>query len=66
MIAGAMDPVGEYGKGIEKVYKFLCDAGKTNVQRILYPDARHEILNEKACFDDVCNDVISWIEEVLK
>ncbi len=66
MIAGAMDPVGEYGKGIEKVYKSLCDAGKINVQRILYPNARHEILNEKACFDDVCNDVISWIEEILK
>ncbi len=65
MIAGAMDPVGEYGKGIEKVYKSLCDAGKTNVQRILYPDARHEILNEKACFDQVCRDVIGWIEEIL-
>ncbi|MBR5437658.1 MAG: lysophospholipase [Clostridia bacterium] len=65
MIAGAMDPVGEYGKGIDKVHKALCDAGKTNVKKILYPDARHEILNEKACFDTVCNDVISWIEGIL-
>ncbi len=64
IISGAMDPVGEYGKGIETVYKFLCDAGKTNVQRILYPDARHEILNEKACFDDVCSDVIGWIKNL--
>ncbi len=66
MIAGAMDPVGEYGKGIDKVYKSLCDAGKTNVRKILYPEARHEILNEKACFDAVCKDVISWMEEIIK
>lgn len=61
IISGAMDPVGEYSKGIEKVYKMLTDAGKNNVERILYPDARHEILNESACFDTVCKDVISWI-----
>ncbi len=66
IISGAMDPVGEYSKGIEKVCKSLSDAGKTNVKKILYPDARHEILNEKACFDKVCKDVIGWIEEVLK
>lgn len=65
LIAGAMDPVGEYSKGVEKVYKSICGAGKTNAQRILYPEARHEILNEKACFDDVCKDVIGWIEEIL-
>ncbi len=65
LIAGAMDPVGEYSKGIEKVYNSLCDAGKTNVKKILYPDARHEILNEKACFDKVCKDVIGWIENTL-
>lgn len=66
IISGAMDPVGEYSKGIEKVCKSLSDAGKINVKKILYPDARHEILNEKACFDKVCKDVIGWIEEVLK
>lgn len=65
LIAGAMDPVGEYSKGVEKVYDSLCNAGKTNVQRILYPDARHEILNEKACFDKVCEDVTAWIDSIL-
>lgn len=65
IISGAMDPVGEYGKGIEKVYKLICDEGKTNVRKILYPDARHEILNEKACFDTVCRDVVGWIEEII-
>lgn len=61
IISGAMDPVGDYGKGVEKVYSALCQAGKKNAERILYPDARHEILNESACFDEVCKDVINWI-----
>jgi hypothetical protein len=26
---------------------------------------RHEILNESALFDNVCADVIKWIEEVI-
>ena len=63
MIAGAMDPVGEYSKGIDKVYNSLADAGKKNVDKILYADARHEILNESACFNKVCDDVISWMNK---
>lgn len=66
IISGAMDPVGEYSKGIEKVYTKLLESGKNNVQKILYENARHEILNEKACFDTVCCDVISWINEIIK
>lgn len=62
IISGAMDPVGEYSKGIDKVYNSLVQAGKKNIEKILYPDARHEILNEKACFAQVCNDVMRWID----
>lgn len=62
VISGAMDPVGEYGKGINKVCDMLAQKGKKNVEKILYPNARHEILNEKECFDSVCDDVISWIK----
>lgn len=67
LISGAMDPVGGYSKGINQVYDTLKAKGKTNVQRILYPDGRHEILNESACFDKVCSDVLSWIDsEVMQ
>lgn len=62
MISGAMDPVGEYAKGVQKVEKMLKDAGKKNLETILYPDARHEILNESACFEAVCQDVVSFVE----
>ena len=65
MISGAMDPVGNFGKGIDQVYDMLTAAGKKNLQKILYPDGRHEILNESALFDNVCADVIKWIEEVI-
>ncbi len=65
LIAGAMDPVGEYGKGIDKVYNTLVSKGKKNIEKILYDNARHEILNEKACFDNVCADVIGWITRNL-
>ncbi len=61
IISGAMDPVGDYSKGINTVYTNLCHNGKKNIQKILYPEARHEILNESACFDTVCTDVIAWI-----
>lgn len=65
MISGAMDPVCNYSKGIDQVYNALKAAGKTNVQKILYKDARHEILNESACFDDVCKDVLAFIDSVI-
>ncbi len=61
LISGAMDPVGDYSKGINTVYATLSHNGKKNIKKILYPDARHEILNESACFDTVCSDVIDWI-----
>lgn len=65
MIAGAMDPVGDYSKGINKVKDLLVQNGKENLKTILYPDARHEILNESACFDVVCKDVIEWINNII-
>ncbi len=64
VISGDMDPVGNYSKGIDQVCDMLKAAGKTNVKKILYKDARHEILNESACFDTVCSDVISWIDSL--
>lgn len=65
IISGAMDPVGNYSKGVDQVCDMLKAEGKTNVKKILYSDARHEILNESACFDSVCKDVIEWIDSVI-
>ena len=43
----------------------LTAAGKKNLKKILYPGGRHEILNESALFDKVCEDVIAWINEIV-
>lgn len=45
LVSGEGDPVGDYGKGVKKVYKKLVAYGK-NAELILYPTGRHEILND--------------------
>ena len=61
-MSGDKDPVGEYGKGVDKAYQAFCKAGLKNVTCRLYPDGRHEMLNEinKA---DVYNDILNWLKE---
>ncbi len=46
VISGAMDPVGNYSKGIKEVYDGLVSSGHTKAEIKLFPDGRHEILNE--------------------
>lgn len=45
LISGDEDPVGDYGKGVVKVYDSLVRLGK-NVKLKLCPGMRHEVLNE--------------------
>lgn len=61
LIAGADDPVGEYGKGVEKVYE-AYKANGNPVECKLYEGDRHEILNE---FDKdaVMNDILAWLNK---
>ena len=65
LIAGRMDPVGEYGRGVAQVYNDLRLAGKTDVTMKLYDEDRHEILNElnKA---EVMEDIIAWANVKIK
>ena len=46
IISGDRDPVGAYGKGVRKVFRLYRKAGLGNVRLRLFPDDRHEILNE--------------------
>ena len=59
--AGSADPVGDYGKGVQKAYEMFCGAGMTDVSIKLYPMCRHEILNElnNSC---IYEDILRWIE----
>lgn len=64
-IAGKDDPVGEYGKGVERAYKAFCKAGIQDVTIKLYPGMRHEILNEDN-HELVYNDVLAWLNAKLE
>ena len=59
-IAGAEDPVGPYGKGVEKAAQAFKHAGMINVACKIYPDCRHEILNELNK-EEVYRDVAKWL-----
>ena len=63
LIAGDMDPVGGYGKGVITVYERLKKTGLKEVSMNLYPGARHEILNELN-YQDVYLDVVDWLREL--
>lgn len=63
-IAGEEDPVGSYGKGVRQAAQAFRKAGMINVAVKLYPDCRHEILNELNK-ETVFRDVLDWIELVI-
>ncbi|MDR0315030.1 MAG: alpha/beta hydrolase [Oscillospiraceae bacterium] len=64
IISGAMDPVGNYGKGIAQVVKNLKDTDHKITEK-LYADSRHEILNELNK-EDVYKDVLGWFNSIVE
>lgn len=61
MVAGEEDPVGNYGKGVEKVFRAYSDIGIEDISLKLYPNDRHEILNEPDK-EDIYSDILLWLE----
>lgn len=59
-ISGEEDPVGNYGQSVLQVYQSFKKIGMENVQMKLYPEDRHELLNE-VDRQDVFEDVYRWI-----
>ena len=64
MIAGEKDPVGA-NDGVNALAQKYRDLGIKDVKVILYPGARHEVLNE-INRDEVQEDVKKWVDEHLK
>lgn len=60
MIAGEDDPVGNYGEGVKHIYQQYKDSGIKDISIKLYPNDRHEILNELDK-ETVYEDVADWI-----
>ena len=59
-LSGADDPVGDYGRSVELTYRSYQEIGMENVQMKLYPEDRHELLNE-VDKEDVYGDIYRWI-----
>ena len=59
--SGDQDPVGGNGKGVEKVAAWFRQAGVREVTVRLYPEGRHEMLNERNR-QEVYADVLAWLE----
>ena len=48
LLSGQNDPVGDNGKGVQRVKQSMSKAGMRYVQMHLVPDARHDLFHEEA------------------
>ena len=65
LTSGEMDPVGGFGRGVKQIYERIRGAGVRDVALKLYPDARHEILNE-INRNEVYADIAAWLDDHTK
>lgn len=65
ILAGKNDPVGNFGKGVEKVCKKYQQQGLKDLTIKLYDDGRHEMLNE-INRQEVYRDISDWLEKHVK
>ncbi len=63
LMAGAEDPVGNYGEGVREVYDGLSKAGVVALDIELYEGARHELFNETNRAE-VFRDMCDWLSGV--
>lgn len=64
IISGADDPVGDWGKGPQKVYQKLQKAGFNHLKLQLFPELRHEILFETE-YEEVYHTIGDWLMQHL-
>lgn len=59
LVSGALDPVGNNGKGVKAVYNKLMLNG-ADVTIKLYENCRHEILNDD-CYTEVLSNILQFL-----
>jgi alpha-beta hydrolase superfamily lysophospholipase len=64
LVSGTDDPLAGGGAAVELVAQRYRDAGVRDVQAILYPGARHELLNETNR-DEVTADVLAFLDRTV-
>lgn len=63
-VSGADDPIGDFGKGVMQTVDDLKTDGFTEVSVKLYPNKRHELLNETGK-EEAYTDINNWLKERL-
>lgn len=61
LVSGKEDPVGNFGKSVDKVHQNYQSCGMKDVEIKLYDKDRHEILNE-VDREQVFEDILKWLE----
>ncbi len=61
-LSGSHDPVGGYGKGVRQTVQAFLEAGMEHVSLKLYPQGRHEMLNE-INREEVYHYISAWIRK---
>ena len=61
-VSGQDDAFGDFGKGVENVYQLFKEVGMKEIDLILYPNFRHEILNEKDN-EQVVRDLLKFLNK---
>lgn len=64
IFGGDQDPVGGMGKGLPLLQQHFAQSGHDRVTLRLYPEGRHEMLNETNA-TQVFTDIIHWLKEAV-
>lgn len=64
VVSGDKDPVGDYGDGVIKLGIKLRSTGHKDVLTKLYPDMRHEILNDDLK-EEVQEDILNFLTDKI-
>lgn len=64
-ISGQNDPVGEFGEGVKKTMDLYRGHGLTNLTLQLFPEARHEILNE-INKEETMTFILNWCNQLFE
>lgn len=62
-VSGGEDPVGDYGEGVFAASNSLKNIGCINITTKIYPNDRHEILNETNKHE-VYLDILNWLKKI--
>ena len=65
ILSGDADPVGENGKGVRRFEKMLKKIGMRKVTCKLYPENRHELINDLDK-QEVFQDIRKWCDTIRR